>query len=261
MSSQNVLFVVVTSFSDPRTRIFMKSQIWLVMLFFCLILPFPMTTNEKQKKMTPDSEPGSQLESSFLILVQGFSSKVRYDWSCRFLSYFIFSNENPWKTKKNDARHRARQPAWQLISDSRPKIFMKRQIWVVMPFFVLFYILKCKPTKNKEKWRQAASQAASLSWPVLWSPQRRPPKWRNRVRNWWEPIANWGGLIFDVSDWFWAGGFLACPMVSPTQAPQMKKSSKELVRTDSTLGRPNFLEVSDWFWDGGILAMPYNNMY
>jgi len=61
---------------------------------FCLILPVTMKTNEKQRKMTPDSEPGSQLENSFLIPVQGISLKVRYDWSCRFFSYFIFSNEN-----------------------------------------------------------------------------------------------------------------------------------------------------------------------
>jgi len=43
---------------------------------------------------------------------------------------------------------------------------------------------------------------------------------------------------------------LACPMVSPTQAPTMKKSSKELMRTDSKLGRPNFgcfrLILSRW---------------
>ena len=87
---------------------------------FCLILPFAMKTNEKQRKMTPDSELGSQLESSFLILVQGISSKVRYDWSCRFLFYITFYNENKPKTKKNDARQRARQASCLGLSYGLP---------------------------------------------------------------------------------------------------------------------------------------------
>ena len=135
---------------------------------FCLILPLARKTNDKSRTMTPCSEPGSQLASSFLILVQRFSLKVRYDWSCRFLSYFTFCNENQWKTMKNDARQRARQPAWELISDPRTRIFSKSQIWLVMPFFVLFYLLQWKPMKNQEKWRHAASQAASLR-ALFWS--------------------------------------------------------------------------------------------
>ena len=87
---------------------------------FCFILLFPMNTNEKQRKMTPDSEPGSQLESWFLILVQGISSKVRYDWSCRFLFYITFYNENKPKTKKHDARQRARQAACLGLSYGLP---------------------------------------------------------------------------------------------------------------------------------------------
>ena len=98
----------------------------------------------------------------FLILVQGFSSKVRYDRSSCFLSCFTFSNENQWQIKKNDAMQRARQPACELFSDPRTRIFIKSQIWLVMPFFALFYLLQWKPMKHCGKWRQTASQAASL---------------------------------------------------------------------------------------------------
>ena len=44
--------------------------------------------------MTPGSEPNSQLESSILILVQGFSSTIRYDPSSHVLSFLLRINNN-----------------------------------------------------------------------------------------------------------------------------------------------------------------------
>ena len=216
MTCQNWPFVVVTSFSDPRTRIFIKSQIWLVMPFFVLFYFFQWKPMKNKEKWRQTASQVASLRAHFWSSYKDFHQKSDMTGHAVFLSYFTFSNEHQWKTKKNDARQRARQPAWELIFDPRTRNFIKSQIWLVVSFFVLYNLLQWKQTKNQEKWRQATSQACSLSWSVLWSPPRRPPQWRNLVRNWWEPIANWGGLILDVSDWFWAGGFLACPMVSPT---------------------------------------------
>ena len=104
---------------------------------FGLILTFIVKTNEKPIKMRPGSEPCSQLESSILILVQGFSSTIRYDPSSHFGSYFDFYNENQWKINKNDARQRAKQSAWALSSDSRTRFFINNKIWSVFSCFVL----------------------------------------------------------------------------------------------------------------------------
>ena len=63
-------------------------------LILGLILIFTMKTNEKSIKMTPGSEPNSQLERSILILVQGFSSTIRYDPSSHFLSLLFLIKNN-----------------------------------------------------------------------------------------------------------------------------------------------------------------------
>ena len=63
-------------------------------LILGLILIFTMKTNEKSIKMTPGSEPNSQLERSVLILVQGFSSTIRYDPSSHVLSFLLRINNN-----------------------------------------------------------------------------------------------------------------------------------------------------------------------
>ena len=90
----NMSFVVVTSFSDSRRRIFIKSHIWLVMMFFVL---------------------------------------------------FYFLQWKPLKNQENDAKQRARQPAWELISDPRTKIFIKsqasRELWVFQVNFRYGFLL------------------------------------------------------------------------------------------------------------------------
>ena len=158
MGPQNVPFVVVTSFSDPRTRIFIKSQIWLVMPFFVFFYVLKWKPTKNKEKWRQAASQAASLRGHFWLSYKDSHQKLN-------------------------------------IADPRTMIFIKSQIWLVVSFFVLYNLLQWKQTKNKEKWRQATSQAGSLSWSVLWSPPRRPPQWRNLVRNWWEPIANWGGQI------------------------------------------------------------------
>ena len=71
---------------------------WGLQICCCLLQvafsTFTMKTNEKPIKMRPGSEPCSQLESSILILVQGFSSTIRYDPSSHILSLLFLIKNN-----------------------------------------------------------------------------------------------------------------------------------------------------------------------
>ena len=54
-----------------------------------IFVTFIVKSNRKPIKMTPGGEPDGQLESSLLILVQGFSSQVRYDMIRLVMLFFV----------------------------------------------------------------------------------------------------------------------------------------------------------------------------
>ena len=122
MTFQNWPFVVVTSFSDPRTRIFIKSEIWLVMPLFVLFYILQCKPMRNQEKWRHAASQAASLRALFWSSHKDFHLKSDMTGRAVFLSYITFYNENQRKPKKNDARQRARQLAWELISDPRTSL-------------------------------------------------------------------------------------------------------------------------------------------